>query len=410
MDRRWSPRRHRTGLGVRRRRGGPSSAPNIDARWIDEQQSFIELLEEISEQPVLAIDTEFHRERTYFPKLALIQIAWGDERALVDPLAVDVSDLAGVLEGPSTVVMHAASQDLEVLWLACGALPRELFDTQIAAAFLAQGMAGLSVLVDRYFDVVLPKGDRLTDWLQRPLGDNQRRYAAADVYYLLDLHSRLRHELEEAGRLDWVRAECELLRRRGSGERDPVDAWRRIKEARSLKGEAAGVARAVAAWRERRAAEVDRPVRHVLSDLAVIGIAQRRPADAGALASIRGIDERQAHGSLGEQLITAVQEGREDPAPIRTVRGPELDRRLKPAVPLVSAWVSQLARDLSIETSMVATRADIEMLLAGDPDARLAQGWRAELVGEPIRKLVDGDAALAFDGDEGLVLESREFG
>lgn len=393
---------------MRRRRGG--SAPTLDmpARWVDEQTDFEDLITELHDVEIFGVDTEFHRERTYFPQLALVQIAWGEERALVDPLSVDLEPFAAVLRGPATVVMHAASQDLEILALACDALPTNLFDTQIAAAFLSQGMPGLTALVDRHFDVQLPKGDRLTDWLQRPLGSSQRSYAAADVAYLLELHEQLSAQLEEAGRLGWAREEFELLRRRGRVERDPDEAWLRIKEARSLRGEAAAVARSVAAWREQRAAELDRPVRHVLSDLAIVGIAQRRPKTAKDLVGIRGVDEPHMRGRLGDALLEAVRQGWAAPPPRRPANGQELDRRLRPAVSLVSAWVSQLARDLSIETSMLATRADIEALLAEDPDARLARGWRAELVGEPIRRLVAGESALAFDGDGGLLLENRD--
>lgn len=407
MDRCRKPGRDRDGRRVRRRRDDSGPSLGIESRWVSEQDEFDELVEELTTEPVFGVDTEFHREKTFFPQLALVQIAWRDERALVDPLEVDLSPFAEALQGTSTVVMHAASQDLEVLSLACGAIPRNLFDTQIAAAFTAQGMPGLAALVERYFDVRLPKGDRLTDWLRRPLGPNQRSYAAADVAYLLGLHDRLRGELLASGRLEWAQDECETLRRRGTVTRDPFEAWLRIKEARSLRGETASVARAVAAWRERRAAELDRPVRHVLSDMAVVGIAQRRPTGVADLAAIRGVDERQAKGEVGSQLLEAVRIGREQPPPPRQPRGHELDRRLRPAVSLVSAWVSQLARDLSIETAMLATRADIEALLAGDPDARLASGWRSELVGEPIRRLVEGDAALAFDGDGGLLLEER---
>lgn len=187
----------------------------------------------------------------------------------------------------------------------------------------------------------------------------------------------------------------------------PEDAWLRIKEARQLRGEVAAVARAVAAWREQRAAELDQPVRFVLSDLAVVGVAQRRPKTTDELRKVRGLDDRHARGKVGEAIIAAV-----DAARGTTVARPEgpaydLDRRLRPAVSLVSAWVSQLTRDLEIETSLVATRADIESLLAGDPTSRLASGWRADLVGERIRELVSGEAALAFDPSGSLVLEDR---
>jgi ribonuclease D len=397
-------------VGWERDDSGPQGTPPTSderAEWIDDDQRFREVVEELTQVEAFAVDTEFHRERTYFPQLALLQLAWGERIALIDPLAVDLAPFAEALEGPAVTVMHAASQDLEVLDLACGALPRQLFDTQLAAGFAGHSLPSLAALVERFHKVHLPKGDRLTDWLRRPLGADQRRYAAADVEYLLALRATLEADLRSRGRLEWARDECEALRRRGRVTRAPEDAWLRIKEARSLRGEAAAVARSVAAWRERRAAELDQPVRFVLSDLAVVGIAQRRPTTAAELRRVRGVDDRHAKGAIGDAILEAVVQARNTTVPRSAAPSFEVDRSLRPAVSLVAAWVSQLARDLEIETSLLATRADIEALLAGDPAARLATGWRADVVGEPIRRLVDGDAALAFDGRGTLVLEDR---
>jgi ribonuclease D len=215
-------------------------------------------------------------------------------------------------------------------------------------------------------------------------------------------------DLRESGRLEWALDECEQVRTRSRTLRAPEDAWLRIKEARHLRGATAGIARAVAAWRERRAAEIDQPVRFILPDLGVVGIAQRAPKSRDQLRAIRGLDERHVRGQLGDELLEAVAYGRENPAERpRSDAVVELERQLRPAVTLVSAWVSQLARDLRIDTSLLATRADIEALLGGIEDGRLSVGWRADLVGEPIRRLVRGDAALAFDGNGGLLLEER---
>lgn len=386
----------------------PAGPVDLDgARWVDTDAAFVEVVDELAGVDAFAIDTEFHRERTYFPQLALLQLAWGDHRALVDPLAVDMTPFARALEGPATVIMHAASQDLEVLDLACGALPGTLFDTQLAAGFVGHSLPSLGALVERFFGVHLPKGDRLTDWMRRPLGADQCTYALSDVAYLLEMRDKLSVELEARGRLAWADEESESMRARGRVVRPPEDAWLRIKEARPLRGEAAAVARSVAAWRERRAVELDQPARFVISDLAVVGVAQRRPTSVEDLKRIRGVDDRHARGKVGEALIEAVAAGRGQSVPRTNGATYEVDRRLRPAVALVAAWVSQLSRELEIETSLVATRSDIEALLAGDPAARLLRGWRAELVGERIRKLVNGEAALAFDGRGNLILEDR---
>ena len=202
-------------------------------------------VEEASRRERYAIDTEFHRERTYYPQVALIQLTVGDTIWLIDPLEVDVGPLAGLLEGKGLCVVHAGVQDLEVLELACGAVPKRLFDTQIAAGFLGISTGSLASILDRFLDVDIPKGDRLTDWLRRPLTDDQMRYAASDVEYLLPLTDILCHQLSKLGRIDWTMEECELLLARPRIRRPPDEAVLRIKEARGLRGKSMRVATAV---------------------------------------------------------------------------------------------------------------------------------------------------------------------
>jgi ribonuclease D len=366
------------------------------------------VVDDLRDQSAYALDTEFHRERTYFPKVALVQIAWDGDLVLIDPTAVDLKPLAEIFTGDAVAVLHASDQDLEVLDLVCDAVPTTLFDTQIAAGFLGMATPSLSALHERILGLKLPKSDRLTDWLRRPLTQNQLDYAASDVAHLLEVHAKLVAELEARGRLQWARDECEQLRIRQRGQRDPNEAWRRIKEARSLRGQARSVVQAVAGWRELRAAELDLPVRFVMPDLALVGMAQRPPTTVKQLREIRGLDDRHLKDEVAQRLLAVIDEARQrkayandDPAP------PELSRGLRPAVTLVSAWVSQIARDLEIDTVLLATRSDLEALLRGDDDARLTKGWRADIVGEPIRRLVAGEAALAFAGDGDLVLEER---
>jgi ribonuclease D len=378
-----------------------------DYRIIDQAEELLPVVEALLAQPRYALDTEFHRERTYYPKAALVQIAWPGELVLIDPLAVDLSPLREVMESDTLAVLHAASQDLEVLELECGAVPQRLFDTQIAAGFLGMSTPSLSSLHERELGVQLPKSNRLTDWLVRPLGEAQLDYAASDVAQLLEIHDRLVAQLEEKGRVPWADAECEIMRTRWRGPRDPDEAWRKIKEARHLKGKALTVVRAVAGWRERRAAEIDQPVRFVLSDIAVVGVAQAAPKDVEALGRVRGIDKGMAKGSLGPAILDAVAVGvASDWRPPRPPRRSNDTRDLRPAVALVAAWVNQLAHDRQLDPSLLATRADVEALVRGDDDARLAVGWRAELAGGPIRRLVAGDAALAFE-DGAVILEER---
>jgi ribonuclease D len=377
-------------------------------RLVDTDGGFAEVVAMLRDEPAYAVDTEFHREKTYFPKLALVQIAWRDGLALIDPLAVDISGLAEILDGPGVAVLHACDQDLEVLDLTCGTVPSRLFDTQIAAGFVGMSMPSLGNLYERVLGIKVAKGDRLTDWLARPLNEGQLAYAAGDVEYLLEVYDLLVADLTKRGRLEWALDECEDARAHDRGARDPEDAWRRVKEIRQLRGPSRRVAQSVAAWRQRRAAEVDQPIRFVLPDLAIVGIAQRQPKSVGDLRKIRGLDDRHVRGDQAERVLEAVRDGLSRPAPpIEEAESKELDRELRPAVALVSAWVSQLSRDLEIDTTLLGTRGDIEALLRRDPGARLAEGWRAELVGEPIRRLVAGEAALAFAGGGELLLEAR---
>ncbi len=379
-----------------------------EPRLVDDDAGLKAAIAALEDVPAYAVDTEFHRERTYYPKLALVQLAWPGSLLLVDPLAVDLAPFAAVLEGPGVAVMHAASQDLEVLQRACGTIPTTLFDTQVAAGFVGFSTPSLASLADRVLGVHLPKASRLTDWLRRPLDGAQQRYAAADVAHLLELAELLRQELAASGRLRWVEAECEDLRTRAWGPPAPEDAWLRLKESRALRGRARGVARAVAAWRERQAAATDQPVRFVLSDMAVVGIANDPPRTLEQLGRIRGVDQRHLRGARGKDILAAVEEGRAVPdTEVPPPRRDDVDRRNRPAVALLAAWVSQLARDQFIDAGLLATRSDLVAFLNGDPQARLASGWRAELVGRPARRLVDGELALAFDGNAGLALERR---
>lgn len=373
-------------------------------RWVDRDDDLARVVDEVVEQPRYALDTEFHREKTYFPKLALIQLAWPGSLVLVDPLSVDVGALAPLFESDALAVVHAAQQDLDVLTHAVGTVPARLWDTQIAAGFAGYGTPSLVALLQGELGVTPAKGDRLTDWLRRPLTDTQRDYAAADVAYLLEVHDRLHARLTESGRDDWVAIACEDLRVRPASGTAPEDAWLRLKDARTLRPQARAVAKAVAEWRERRAMSLDQPVRHVLPDLAILGIAQRQPSTVAELAQSRGVDERSLRGSLAEEILAAVRVGLGAEPPTAPAGKDDLERDLRPVVALVSAWVSQVARDEHIDTALLATRADLVELLRGDPDARLTKGWRAELLGDGIRDLVSGRAGLTFRSGGGLRL------
>ncbi len=373
-------------------------------RWIDASEELAEYIEGLGAEGRYALDTEFHRERTYFPKLALLQIAAAGEIVLIDPLACDLSPLKQLFASDAVAVVHAAQQDLDVLTHAVGSVPLHLYDTQLAAGFLGYSTPSLVSLLQSELRVTAAKGDRLTDWLRRPLSADQRDYAASDVAHLLQLQDTLDVQLAAEGRGEWVVDACEELRTRPVSGTDPDMAWTRLKDVRALKSRARGVARAVSAWRERRAMSIDSPVRQVLPDLAILGISQKQPANVAELGQCRGVDDRHTRGAIAKDILAAVQEGMASEAALPAVDGEELDRSLRPAVTLVSAWVSEVARQQRIDTALLATRNDLVAFLRGDADARLASGWRGAFLGEGIRRLVAGHAALTFDGHGGLSL------
>ena len=376
---------------------------NLAEHFVDDDAALAEVVRDAATAPMYALDTEFHRERTYFPRLALVQLQWGTTNVLVDPLAVDPRGLAPLLRSESLAVLHASQQDLEVLQYAVGCVPRRMFDTQLAAGFIGYSTPSLASLVQSRLKVTLSKGDRLTDWMRRPLTKSQSEYARSDVAYLERLHESISTRLTELGRTTWVEEACEEMRLRPWGESNPDDAWLRIKDARSLRGPARGAAQALAAWRERRAISTNVPLRRVMSDMALIGIAQALPASTEALSHARGVDERYLNGSLAREILSAVREGRERVVELESSAHEPLEKRLRPAVTLVTAWIGELAHQHEIDPTLVATNRDIVALLAGG-DSRLAHGWRRELVGHDIERLLKGETGLSFDREGRLRL------
>jgi len=366
--------------------------------WIDTDVALNALIDEVVVSDRYALDTEFHREKTYYPKLALLQIRIADTTALVDPLAVDTTLLVRLFEADSLCVVHAAQQDLEVLQHASGAIPKRIFDTQLSSGFIGMSTPSLASLVQNELKISLPKGDRLTDWLRRPLTADQQKYAASDVDYLFVLHDSIMARLNELGRAAWAEEACEELRTRPNGPQDPSDAWLRIKEVRTLKPASRGVAQAVAEWRERKAMQHDMPPRRVLSDIALLGVAHAMPHTVADLSSIRGLESRQIGGQVGQEIVDAVSAGRAVEAKIPHTEHDDVDKEFRPAMSLIAAWIGELAREHHVDATLLGTRQDIMDLLRKSKDSRLSTGWRSEIVGRDIEKILTGEAGLSFDG------------
>ena len=377
----------------------PRRAERVELRHVADDGALRCLLDELRGVDAYALDTEFHRERTYFARLALLQVAWPGGIALVDPLAVDVASFAEVLSSPALAVIHAAEQDLEVLERACGTTPTRLFDTQLAAGFLGMSTPSLVALIEHLLHLRLEKGAQLTDWTRRPLSDDQCQYAAHDVAHLLELHRVIAERLAATGRGAWAEEECAALLARARLPTVPEEAWWKLRQARQLRGAERGVAQSVAAWRERRAQSLDRPVRFILSDLALAAIAHRPPRDRDDLAHVRNLDLHNLGDQVvGELLAVAAEGAKLPPEAIHLPPGPQGDAVGKPAV--------ALARHLDIDPSLLATRADVVGFLQQPAEGRLTTSWRHGIVGEPLIRLVTGQAALALE-DGSLILEER---
>ncbi|MDQ3896683.1 MAG: HRDC domain-containing protein [Actinomycetota bacterium] len=370
---------------------------------VADNDHFASLLDELAGADAYGLDAEFHGESSYYPRLAVLQLATPERVAVVDATAVDVRPLRAVLEGPGLMVAHAGEQDLQVLHRATGAIPARMLDTQIAAGFLGFGSPSLAKLAGELLGVRLEKGERMTDWFKRPLTPEQISYAAADVVHLHDLRTVLEDRLEAGGRLAWAYEECERHRR--IREPDVLTAWWRVKGSRQLRGRSRGVAQEVAAWRERKAMAEDRPPRRVLGDEAVLMLAERPPSSARDMPRSRFFDPRRLPAQTVDELLGAVARGRDLARDgVRLPLDVDLPSHLQPVATLLSAWVSQQSRALSIDATLIAPRAGIEAFLRAVPGNPLSEGWRYELVGSTAGRIVAGTAAVAYDGKGKLVL------
>jgi ribonuclease D len=363
-----------------------------DVRWVDDDRGLTELVKLLLDEPAYGLDTEFLSERTYWPQLCLVQISWPKGVALVDPLACDVRALVDVLHAPATMITHAGASDLPILERAVGARPSALFDVQLASGFVGLGLPSLGSLVSVLLGIRLDKSEQLADWSARPLSPAVQQYAAADVVHLFPLTLELDHRLQDLGREAWAASECELLRLNADRRIDPDSAWWKIKGASSLRGEKARVAQAVAAWRERRAQRLDLVPRFVLPDLALAAVVGRPPKTRDDVMKLRGVNRMSTE--VARELLDAVEAGREMPASsLRMPDKPEDGPEMEAAVALLVAYVAELARSQRIEKQLLATRDDVKALVYGR-SGRLDSGWRAEVAGAGLRRLLDGEAVI----------------
>jgi len=368
-------------------------------QYIDTPAALEGLCTQLRGEPWLALDTEFLREKTYYPRLCLLQVAAPGLVACIDPLALgDIAPLLDVLYREDTIkVLHAARQDMEIFFHLRNALPSPVFDTQIAALLLGfPDQIGYGNLVKETLGIDLEKLHSRTDWSRRPLSDAQIHYAAEDVFYLAQVYQHLVEKLSGLGRLDWLSEDFERLTHVELYNNDPENAWLKVRGVNRLKGAGLAVLQALAEWRETVARDQDRPRGWLLRDDELIEIARHQPATPAALGAIRGVHERfiEKHG---DRLLELIAEARgHAPKPLPSTERPLRLSPLQDAlVDAMTAVVRVSAAENALNPAVLASRKLLEKLVAnGATDNELLHGWRGQLVGKRLQALLAGELGL----------------
>lgn len=361
----------------------------------------------LSQSPFVTVDTEFLRERTYYPKLCLIQLGSPDKNAVaIDPLAehIDISPLFELLANKNiTKVFHAARQDLEIFFNLTGTIVEPIFDTQVAAMVCGYGDSiGYDNLVYAVTGQRLDKSSQYTDWSHRPLSEKQLRYALGDVTYLCDVYLHLSAEIEMRERTTWLDEERSILANPATYQNNPYDSWRRIK-IRSPKSKSLAVLRELAAWRENQAQQRDIPKTWILKDETLADMAAQAPRTKEQLKKIRNLSKDLADGRVGDMLIACINKALESPKET----WPSVEKK-EPLPPSIVATVDILKMLLRIQSSehgvaskLIASQEDLEAIALGsDVNIPALNGWRREIFGEEALALKKGELAIGLQGDK----------
>ncbi|HEC14550.1 MAG TPA: ribonuclease D [Rhodospirillales bacterium] len=372
----------------------------------------------LGEPPYITIDTEFMREKTYWPILCLVQVAAGGggndgPYAAIDPLApgMDLTPLFDVLANKNILkVFHAARQDLEIFQYLAGRLPEPVFDTQVAAMVCGFGdSVGYESLIAKLTKQRIDKSSRFTDWSHRPLSERQITYALADVTHLRPAYEKLKRTLESNGRAGWLDEEMAILTDPKTYTPDPNKVFRRIKS-RSNDRRYLAVLREVAAWREHKARDRNIPRNRVLRDEELVEIAHHTPSNSGELSRTRGLSKGFAEGSSGAAILDAVRDGLAVPEKDRPepVLKPDLPRGLGPATDLLKVLLKMKCEERGVAQKLLASSADLDQIAAYGEKAqvRTLNGWRRELFGEDALKLVRGEICLSLKNGKTALIES----
>jgi ribonuclease D len=382
-------------------------------QYINTPDQLAKLCEQIKKESWLALDTEFLREKTYYPKFCLLQIATPEWVACVDPIALPSLDiLFEVLYSPSIVkIFHSCRQDLEIFFQLTGKLPEPLFDTQIAAPLLGfQENPGYAMLVSSMLNINLNKAHTRADWSKRPLSNDEIQYAADDVIYLCKIYQMMVQKLAELGRTDWLERDFADLANPDLYEVKPENAWLKIKGKNKLTGKQLSIVQALAGWREQLAQSEDRPKSWMLRDEMIFDMAKLQPEIVSELANIRGINERTVnrHGAELCQLITSAKSRL--PIPLNENGRPAKKTQQQEAIlDILTALVRIRAEENSLNPMILATRKDLEVLLFNDDEeCPLLHGWRFKMAGRELVGLLKGQLLLGIEFDRLAIIENKQ--
>ncbi len=370
---------------------------------IKTQKELDDLCARLAGKPYIALDTEFLRDKTYYSRLCLLQIAAPDVPAVaLDPIETDLdwSGFMALMDDESIVkVFHAARQDLEIFHDLYKRLPRPLFDTQVAAMVLGYGdQVAYHALVKDLTGHELEKSAQFTDWSRRPLSQKQMLYALDDVIYLCQIYEKLKLQLEQKNRLHWVKEEMEFLTSHSTYQSQPEDAWKRIK-LRNPKPEALAILRVLAEWREREAQQRNVPRGRFVKDEALADLSVYKPKDLDGLLHVRTLPSDVAKGKLGPVLLKLIEQARaSDPAtwPKPDMKEP-FPKRAQGTLEMLKMLLRINASDNDVAAKLVATSDELESLATEDqPDIPALHGWRREIFGEEALAMKDGKIALTL--------------
>lgn len=372
---------------------------------ISDTASLAAFCDSLAAAPYVTVDTEFMREKTYYPQLCLVQVGGPDEAKAIDPLApgIDLAPLFKLLRDPGILkVFHAARQDIEIFLHLMGDVPAPLFDTQVAAMVCGFGDAvSYENLASQLAKARIDKSMRFTDWSLRPLTEKQIQYALADVTHLRVAYEKLARKLEKNGRTEWLAEEMAELTHPDTYRVLPENAWKRLKP-RSSSPKFLGVLKELAAWREREAQERDIPRQRLVRDETLTEIAANHPTTVADLSRTRGLGKGLVEGKMGQAILEAVQRGLklpddQIPKPADRV---DLPRGLGPVVDLLKVLLKMKCDEHGVASKLVANSADIDAIAADDKaDVPALHGWRRELFGEDALKLKHGRLGLGFCTD-----------